>query len=572
MGIIDINANVPESGMSFLNYTLDRLFFRNAKRAVINANLQIIDVLISAGAENKVAEKISDVSATGFFNMAIEELQMYNAASFLFSRFSIRIEQTMLKEIIKTGSVSLISKIISDLPYSLNIQSRNEIWGLALAKNNFEDIAETLISANIFPADIELAAKVLLTGVRNKNEDIVRAFAWPNLMRRKIAHTSILHHAVAHGNEDIFDILVEAGSDINFNEEGWGFPFHIACYYGRETIMAKLVAKLKEGIANSSYPENQLSTWLTWKSNEGRDRGTALHLAVMPRRISVVKTLCEFAAESGIEDYPNIKKCDGSTAFHLAVLMAEEELVRYLISAGASLEYRIPQDNTNALDIAASIGDVKIAKILCEAAQGQGINDYPDIGKITGFPTSINFAIAEIREDMVRYFISLGIDINARIPWDNSTPLHAAAATGHSGIVLALLEAGADVNAISYSSRLPTPLSVAALYFQPEVYQLLIDRGARFRSELEGREVLKEFDKRANETLKNFEKDRLANIDKAQCKTRTEIMDEIIQTQRIIQKALKDQIEREATQPSSSVAITGFSQMARQDEYKSLLG
>jgi ankyrin repeat protein len=58
------------------------------------------------------------------------------------------------------------------------------------------------------------------------------------------------------------------------------------------------------------------------------------------------------------------------------------------------------------------------------------------------------------------------------------TPLHFAAATGHTAVVNVLLQRGADVNARSTDGS--TPLHYAALYGFVQIVQDLLLRGAEY--------------------------------------------------------------------------------------------
>jgi ankyrin repeat protein len=72
---------------------------------------------------------------------------------------------------------------------------------------------------------------------------------------------------------------------------------------------------------------------------------------------------------------------------------------------------------------------------------------------------------------------------------DGSTPLHCATWKGHQNVVAALLEAGADVNAVNQNEHYgTTPLHAAAHANQAAIAKLLLDHGADTKAkDMEGR-------------------------------------------------------------------------------------
>lgn len=78
--------------------------------------------------------------------------------------------------------------------------------------------------------------------------------------------------------------------------------------------------------------------------------------------------------------------------------------------------------------------------------------------------------------------------LNARDS-DGSTPLHCATWKGHQQVVAALLEAGADVNAVNQNGHWgTTPLHAAAHANQAAIAKMLLDHGADTKAkDMEGR-------------------------------------------------------------------------------------
>jgi hypothetical protein len=81
--------------------------------------------------------------------------------------------------------------------------------------------------------------------------------------------------------------------------------------------------------------------------------------------------------------------------------------------------------------------------------------------------------------DAVKKHIAAGTDLNQLDPdeqGDKDSCLGVAAAFGHKDVVLALIEAGADIDYRNKNGS--TPLHIAAFFCYPEITKALIDKGA----------------------------------------------------------------------------------------------
>ena len=94
-----------------------------------------------------------------------------------------------------------------------------------------------------------------------------------------------------------------------------------------------------------------------------------------------------------------------------------------------------------ALHLAALYGQPKVMRLLVEA--GADIDAYDSQGN-----TPLLIAAEQRRTDVVMELIKLGADVNRKKKPRFTTPLHAAVLRMDMGSVVALLTAGADVNAV----------------------------------------------------------------------------------------------------------------------------
>jgi ankyrin repeat protein len=96
---------------------------------------------------------------------------------------------------------------------------------------------------------------------------------------------------------------------------------------------------------------------------------------------------------------------DGATAIHYAVIKKNHEMVKLLISYGASVNFKIQPDEITPLRIAIQSGNMKMVAILVE--NGASLNSAAYGGASPLF-TALSIGNIEIAE----YLLSKGLDIN----------------------------------------------------------------------------------------------------------------------------------------------------------------
>jgi ankyrin repeat protein len=84
------------------------------------------------------------------------------------------------------------------------------------------------------------------------------------------------------------------------------------------------------------------------------------------------------------------------------------------------------------------------------------------------------------RIEVVRQHMAAGTDVNVRGGIAGLTALHQAAFNGHTAIAIALIEAGADVNATSFQGE--TPLHLTVYWEHREIAGLLLANGAKMNA------------------------------------------------------------------------------------------
>ncbi|KAF1968369.1 ankyrin repeat protein, partial [Bimuria novae-zelandiae CBS 107.79] len=90
--------------------------------------------------------------------------------------------------------------------------------------------------------------------------------------------------------------------------------------------------------------------------------------------------------------------------------------------------------------------------------------------------TPLIWAVCKARNEVVKFLLGKGVDVDKRDDTQGWTSLHEACATGTSRVVTQLLDAGADIERPLPSGD--TPLHVALTTENEEIALLLLERGA----------------------------------------------------------------------------------------------
>jgi ankyrin repeat protein len=189
------------------------------------------------------------------------------------------------------------------------------------------------------------------------------------------------------------------------------------------------------------------------------------------------------------------------TALHKAACGNRHACVRLLLKRGADVRVRDFPDNASALHLAAALADLEMVKMLVEAgADVDGKGDDYEVG-VLGWATCFR----RLREDVAEYLLRNGatLDLWSAIALDRAdavrslvarepsclsarmtrnqhrrTPLHHAAAKNRPRMVRLLLDLGADPTATDATGA--TPLTTAAQEnADPGIVSMLDHAGAK---------------------------------------------------------------------------------------------
>ena len=229
-------------------------------------------------------------------------------------------------------------------------------------------------------------------------------------------HETVLLIACMHGKIDAINVLLEAEADTNITEIDGHTCLHKA-------VNANCGTRVVQAIIDHGADVNAIN-----KYNK-----TALLIACMDGKIDAINVLLEAGADT------NITETDGHTCLHKAVnANCDEQTVQAIIDHGADVN-AINKDNETALLIACMNGQNDAINVLLKAGADTNITE-------TDGHTCLHIAVnANCGKRAVQAIIDHGADVNA-INKDNETALLIACMDGKIDAINVLLEAGADTN------------------------------------------------------------------------------------------------------------------------------
>jgi ankyrin repeat protein len=319
-------------------------------------------------------------------------------------------------------------------------------------------------------------------------EFLIRKGANVNAVNEKNG-LSPLHCAVKADNEEMVEVLLNNGADINLRDTGrlasGRTPLHFAAHECNDRIADLLLSRG----ADVSCVDSWGRTPLHWAAIENcttlahlllakgaevnkRDnfRRHALSLASSHSSKEMVELLIESDAEIMQGDE------DGYTPLHWA---STREIAEVLIANNASLK---AASDRGLLPIHKACIEGKMEVVEFFIANGESVETENHTGL-----RPLHVAALEGQTDVIRLLISQGALIDAK-DHDYWTPLHYAAFKGKQESARVLIDNGANVNSRAIDSYTPlnrivhfgryTPLHLAAHFGFKEMVELLIRAGA----------------------------------------------------------------------------------------------
>lgn len=277
-----------------------------------------------------------------------------------------------------------------------------------------------------------------------------------------------LHHAANDGVPETIDLLIDNGVDIfatahdSFDKTSQQTALEVAAYFGKADNASAIVRHPKFDTADPQLRQTLLDGCL-------RIGAFPSWLAREAQRPKLIKVLLDKGAN------PNASE-NGVTAMQVAARQIHpghdkenaeiKQIIALLVEHGASVD----------LFSAVATGDEEQVHRLLEhdpkLANSRGSDGYP----------AIHFAVGMNHQNIVSALLKAGGNVDIRNESDHQggkgeTALHCAAFWGRFEIAQLLIDAGADVNAVS--EREWAPLHEAARLANVRVARLLLEKGAK---------------------------------------------------------------------------------------------
>ncbi|XP_044757341.1 ankyrin repeat and KH domain-containing protein 1 isoform X3 [Coccinella septempunctata] len=262
-------------------------------------------------------------------------------------------------------------------------------------------------------------------------------------------HDTALTLACAGGHEELVELLLNRGADIEHRDKKGFTPLILAATAGHEKVVDILLNHNADIEAQSE-----------------RTKDTPLSLACSGGRYEVVEMLLKRNANKehrNVSDY---------TPLSLAASGGYVNIIKLLLNHGAEINSRTGSKlGISPLMLAAMNGHTAAVKLLLD--MGSDINAQIE----TNRNTALTLACFQGRHEVVSLLLDRKANVEHRAK-TGLTPLMEAASGGYVEVGRVLLDKGADVNATPVPSSRDTALTIAADKGHVRFVELLLCRGA----------------------------------------------------------------------------------------------
>ena len=345
------------------------------------------------------------------------------------------------------------------------------------------------------PAVLE---KHLWTAARDQDvKSVKRWLRRAARLRNRCLNTHAIHRVAVNGNEEIANILIHFGCNLELKENGYT-PLSIAVWNCREGV-TELLAGTKVAIdtpnAESLNTPLHLAAQRPFRAGmrallnigasvdiRNQYQATPLHLATIRGDSFGVKLLL------GNHASPSLRDNAGHSAFHLAAARGLEKIVSLLLDHGAEIDSYDSIDQSGlsrtALLLAVTYNKPAVVRMLLQRGASVNLQTKASGRYIAG---PLHFAAGNSPLEIVEILLEFNPDLELR-DRRNETPLVVACGMDKTDVAERLLAAGADIEVKFHPSH--TLLTRAVVTKNYSLAQLLLDKGAKLDLPGLGKETL----------------------------------------------------------------------------------
>lgn len=294
---------------------------------------------------------------------------------------------------------------------------------------------------------------------------------------------TLLHYAARLGHVDIVEYLVKRlHMDLEVYNNDYKRPLHEAASMSHQICVSFL---LREGAKVDCLKK---ADW------------TPLMMACTRRNLGVIQELLRYGAD------PTLKNKDGWNSFHVACREGDPQVAQHLLDVAPDVWHTESKTRRTPLHTAAMHGCEEVVRILLErcgytpdSPDSCGVTPFMDavrnghipvarmlLEKHQASPTAadalgtqpVHQVAVTGQEEALRYLVlDLKVDVNQRTADKRLTALHYAAKEGHTSMIRALLQLGADLYAQDSKGR--SALHMACIGQHAEAAKTLLQLGLK---------------------------------------------------------------------------------------------
>ncbi len=431
-------------------------------RAVANSHLDVVELLLEKGA--KMVDGVLH-SAAGTGNLAIAKRLLAAGAD---PNVSFGSSVILKDPAAEPPAVSRRGLILPRSNRDPNAKPPNYYTPLEVAaEKGFTEMAKLLLENGV---DFEKNRhfRALPAAVERKDAGLVRALlergaTTDGIVPWRWGNATVLHIAAYHGSAEVVQLLLDAGAELEAkNKDRELTPLHEATGGAVEALLAAGAsphARTKNGLTplmrlwgDGAKEKVESLVKAGAKVNEVSEYGYSPIIAAAENAtVDGARALVEAGA-----DLKYVASFGG--VIHAALARRNEEMIRYLVEAGADVD-QVDDSAITPLYRSVARLDVELVSLLLELGakpDGPGDESPPPIAALPlldapqsqGLRTSPNQrgnteTKARRFDEIVRLLVDAGADVNA-VDKDERTALFKAAHGHQKGIVDFLLDSGAS--------------------------------------------------------------------------------------------------------------------------------